>query len=768
MSTLLAIKNLIDLNYPDNTTGLITPALERQVLKALADFVVSSQGEVSTSGFVYDAAFTYDAGDPVIYNSAWYLSLVGSNLNNQPDESPTEWEAINAYNQVLSIYETGAVYIGELILVIRDGFLYQLDRAVVGDTPFVSTDFTAELAANKWVIFTGGEQGPPGADGADGVDGKEVEFQVSATHIQWRYVGDATWVNLIALSAITGADGAPGAPGADGADGTNGTNGADGADGREIELRTSGTWLQWRYVGDPSWTNLFDFSGLVVASDPPVDNTYANAAAMIAAQAGQVSGYLYYDGKFYYHYLGTTAGNITDYRRLFIPDSVATIFNVENYGAVHDGTTDDTDAIQAAINAAFSAGGGQVYFPKGVYIIGGPLLTNVGGINYNSQIYIPQIGNDTNRTTIELVGEFQPNLMRSLGISTVTEPNTGVVLRSTIQGAGANPAVIKNKGASSNFNEISYTNLQVKNISIQLTPNASNKITMGGIDCYDSAIANFEYVTVFPFNLNLVNSENPDVINVTGISMPKEATEHINTVRNCTVGGFTNGYRVGEHTSCYDAIAICCVNGFLVTESNHLPNLSKISTFWCINQITISSTAAVSPGGYYLLCQYLAVEWRSAGSWYDSINILNDPSNHSFGIINFDIVQANVGVNNNVFKKIGGQNVICRPITFNVSGEITGANTTLTYTMAFRKNKMNSGSAQVLVIPPNLSVTYDLDQEIVVQRLGSGTVEIQAGSGVTLNVPSGFLPRIKSRYDAVSIVQTAINVWSIYGALETA
>lgn len=313
MSTLLAIKNLIDLNYPDNTTGLITPALERQVLKALADFVVSSQGEVSTSGFIYDPAFTYDAGDPVIYNSAWYLSLVGSNLNNQPDLNPSDWEPINAYNQVLSIYETGAVYIGELILVIRDGFLYQLDRAVVGDTPFVSTDFAAELAANKWVIFTGGEQGPPGADGADGADGKEVEFQVSATHIQWRYVGDATWVDLIALSAITGADGAPGAPGADGADGTNGTNGADG---REIELQTSGTWLQYRYVGDSSWTNLFDFSGLVAASAPPVDNTYASLAAMIADQASQVSGFIYYDGKSYYHYLGTTTSTVADYRRI--------------------------------------------------------------------------------------------------------------------------------------------------------------------------------------------------------------------------------------------------------------------------------------------------------------------------------------------------------------------------------------------------------------------------------------------------------------------
>lgn len=43
--------------------------------------------------------------------------------------------------------------------------------------------------------------------------------------------------------------------------------------------------------------------------------------------------------------------------------------NVEDYGAVHDGVTDDTAAIQAAIDAAYDAGGGVVYFPAGLYIV---------------------------------------------------------------------------------------------------------------------------------------------------------------------------------------------------------------------------------------------------------------------------------------------------------------------------------------------------------------------------------------------------------------
>lgn len=42
-------------------------------------------------------------------------------------------------------------------------------------------------------------------------------------------------------------------------------------------------------------------------------------------------------------------------------------FNVKEYGAVGDGTTDDTAAIQNAIDDASAAGGGVVFFPQGAY-----------------------------------------------------------------------------------------------------------------------------------------------------------------------------------------------------------------------------------------------------------------------------------------------------------------------------------------------------------------------------------------------------------------
>ena len=42
-------------------------------------------------------------------------------------------------------------------------------------------------------------------------------------------------------------------------------------------------------------------------------------------------------------------------------------FNVVHFGAMADGKTDDTDAINRAITACSQAGGGMVFVPSGVY-----------------------------------------------------------------------------------------------------------------------------------------------------------------------------------------------------------------------------------------------------------------------------------------------------------------------------------------------------------------------------------------------------------------
>jgi len=59
-------------------------------------------------------------------------------------------------------------------------------------------------------------------------------------------------------------------------------------------------------------------------------------------------------------------------------DSSKLVYNVKDYGAVGDGTADDTAAIQAAINAAAAGYKGQVWVPPGTYLHTGVTIPSDG------------------------------------------------------------------------------------------------------------------------------------------------------------------------------------------------------------------------------------------------------------------------------------------------------------------------------------------------------------------------------------------------------
>ena len=76
------------------------------------------------------------------------------------------------------------------------------------------------------------------------------------------------------------------------------------------------------------------------------------------------------------------------------------IFNVQNFGAKGDGITDDTAAIQRAIDAAAAAGGGQVYVPTGTYIVSGGVEPSDGCLMLKSNVYL--YGDGMGATTVKV------------------------------------------------------------------------------------------------------------------------------------------------------------------------------------------------------------------------------------------------------------------------------------------------------------------------------------------------------------------------------
>lgn len=92
------------------------------------------------------------------------------------------------------------------------------------------------------------------------------------------------------------------------------------------------------------------------------------------------------------------------------------VVSVKDFGAVGDGTTDDTSAIQAAVNAA---AGGVLYFPPGRYLIS-------SAINIVSRVHIYGV---RNAVTIILGTQNQNGLVVGDGTSPTRAACGGVVIR---------------------------------------------------------------------------------------------------------------------------------------------------------------------------------------------------------------------------------------------------------------------------------------------------------------------------------------------------
>ena len=370
------------------------------------------------------------------------------------------------------------------------------------------------------------------------------------------------------------------------------------------------------------------------------------------------------------------------------------IVTPQQFGAKADGVTDDSAAIQKAINVVFERGGGIVFFPRGVYVLGKPPVTrDLRGNNPNSQIYIPsrdaarlsedgtKIANpdEHNRQGgISLVGECVPlstvgqyaiHQMDPKQVKLAMEavgPFAGSVLYSTYANPhpyGTPTAILGfsvPKGAQFGFGS---GQTELRNLTFRAhVPKDQGYPTLSGVNaqCARSVVMTNVNVDV---DLPLPKLKAP-LCDTAGIIFPKVNCE-LSYFTNLGVYGFKYGYIFGEHGNGDAIYAATCTHAFAFSGGSHLICLGLLSAQNCRHQLSSLPRAVLGhpPGKAFLKIAAIDIERNPQQVPYDFnyANFVNDPGNLLCGSMTYHIVTSRVGADNRTFIQEGGAHLTCSP-----------------------------------------------------------------------------------------------------------
>lgn len=344
-------------------------------------------------------------------------------------------------------------------------------------------------------------------------------------------------------------------------------------------------------------------------------------------------------------------------------------YNVETYGAVHDGITDDTVAIQAAINACWDAGGGVVYFPRGVYIIGGALKDSLETANPNSQLYIPPYDTFNEFISIHFLGETMPPDAYNFRNGHGNANQDHVILKSTIDVPAANtalPAVIggKNGAIDGLQSGCNYTRVLFENITIIVHFNEERGATLCGVNAAYLPMAYFRNVACGVDVADIETAITPEshVFGVIGGRVNGE----INTLwENIVVTGFYVGVAAGEGVTVINPRSFNCVIGYMVLRNYYASTVIGGVFQWCKYPIAAQSgtIAGIEAGTCPVIFIGTSIEVNNNLFFYDFEDYILDTSNNIIGEISYNLGGANVG--GYISKSNGGLNLLGRNIITN-------------------------------------------------------------------------------------------------------
>ena len=408
------------------------------------------------------------------------------------------------------------------------------------------------------------------------------------------------------------------------------------------------------------------------------------------------------------------------------PSSNAWQFNVKSapYNAAGDGATNDTAAIQAAIDdavayASANNGYAEVVFPPATYLLSSAARTDRSG---NAQLALPVRSTTSNKITLALIGVADAASMPHWNAT--TPQVNGVMLKSTWnatdQSGSSNegsviggPTLPNGYVSGANY---SNCNIVIRGIQIQVPLTARGSDT-SGIDLRGIANAHLEDVAFLP-------AGTPNQLNATyttpgwnfGIAMPVPGNNDLSVMNNCTVYGATYGFYLGEHLSADRLAAIFCYTGMLngaffsSVGQQHYNWIGGASIEACVNGVH-----TVASGKIYI--DALSVE--------GSMNHVVDSTGNATGQINIGGIISTMNVSNPTGIKVNYLDA--KPGT-------TTAPSMPASTTALRNTKWRDAAVQVNNGTATITAVA-VDGVTILS--GPGMVIVPSGKNITLTYSGG-------------------------------
>lgn len=346
-------------------------------------------------------------------------------------------------------------------------------------------------------------------------------------------------------------------------------------------------------------------------------------------------------------------------------------FNVKMYGAKGDGIADDTDAIQAAIDACCEAGGGTVFIPNGIYRLHKVQSRTDGTYTKTGHLFIPVTSSLENRITLKIKGEsavqyttFYVNSRMGTGVT----GNKGTTLYSDYlpddtSKALDNPISVitsigwKNGGIPQNVTIVKMESFNIctkcSDLGYPFVSGIDGSL-MAQLDCRDMDIRTDGLVK------NLKKSPTGHIcfgiMIGANLDDPHQSLDYINISQ-----GFNYGLISGMHLTARCVDIQTCINAFTFSKGGHFSEFSLVTIHHCANNIVCLDKEFdnVKIGATRVLFHLFNYETQigSTPSDFGFQKAVVDPNNYIFGKCDYFLGWSATG--SNEWTMDGGRNLKC-------------------------------------------------------------------------------------------------------------